>query len=118
MIKVAVPTRGSQVDDHFGHCELYTIYTLDVKDKAVIETETLPSPEGCGCKSNIASILKDKNVSVMLAGNMGAGAMNVLNSNGIEVIRGCNGPVKDVVDAFIEGVVADSGVGCEHHSCN
>lgn len=118
MIKVAVPTRGNQVDDHFGHCELYTIYTLDTKDKSIKETETLPSPEGCGCKSNIASILKEKNVRVMLAGNMGAGAMNVLNHHGIEVIRGCSGQTNEVVKSYLEGIIEDSGVGCESHSCH
>ena len=29
MKKVAVPTRENVVDDHFGHCEAYTVFTLD-----------------------------------------------------------------------------------------
>ena len=27
-MKVAVPTRGNVVDDHFGHCESYNIYNI------------------------------------------------------------------------------------------
>ena len=26
MIKIAIPTRDEQVDDHFGHCDHYTLY--------------------------------------------------------------------------------------------
>lgn len=50
----------------------------------------------CGCKSNIASILAEMGVSMMLAGNMGDGAVNVLNHSGIDVVRGYQGNVKDV----------------------
>ena len=42
-------------------------------------------------------------VSLMLAGNMGSGAVNVLNSQGIDVVRGCSGNVKAVAeDGFRE----------------
>ena len=69
-MKIAVPTRENVVDDHFGHCAYYTLFTVD-DDKNITDTETLPSPQGCGCKSNIASVLKEKGVTVMLAGSMG-----------------------------------------------
>ncbi len=112
-MKIAIPTRGNIVDDHFGHCEMYSIFT--VNDGKITNSEILPSPQGCGCKSNIASILKEKGISIMLAGNMGAGAMNVLNMEGIEVIRGCSGDTRLVIDAYIKGIITDSGIGCSHH---
>lgn len=119
-MKIAVPTRGNVVDDHFGHCEAYTIFT--VNGGSIEAVETLPSPQGCGCKSNIASVLKQKEVSVMLAGNMGAGALNVLNNHGIEVYRGCSGDVRKLVENYVSGNITDSGVGCNHdahdHQCN
>ncbi len=54
-------------------------------------------------------------VDVMLAGNMGDGAKNVLQRNGIAVIRGCHGPVEEVVAAYLAGRIADSGDACAHH---
>lgn len=69
-MKVAIPTRNNVVDDHFGHCEYYTIFTIS-EDKLIVCTEIQASPEGCGCKSNIASVLEEKGVELMLAGNMG-----------------------------------------------
>ena len=53
-MKIAVPTRGKVVDEHFGHCEYYTVFTIENKD--VLKSEVVKSPQGCGCKSNIASV--------------------------------------------------------------
>lgn len=113
-MKVAVPTRGNLVDDHFGHCEVYTIFTADANWK-IEKTEIIPSPQGCGCKSNIAATLKEMGVSAMLAGNMGGGALNVLNNHGIDVYRGCSGDVRIVAEAFLQGKISDSGEGCKSH---
>lgn len=89
-MKVAIPTRNNVVDDHFGHCEYYTIFTIS-EDKLIVCTEIQASPEGCGCKSNIASVLEEKGVELMLAGNMGEGAKHTLEDHHIRVIRGCSG---------------------------
>ena len=119
-MKIALPTRQSMIDSHFGHCEYFTVITID--DNRQIQTEEIvPSPAGCGCKSDIASVLADMGVSVMLAGNMGDGAVRVLNNSGIEVLRGCSGSVKDVAHQWLEGTLLDSGDSCaEHggHDCN
>jgi predicted Fe-Mo cluster-binding NifX family protein len=113
-MKIAVPTRSSVVDNHFGHCESYSVFSVGLNND-IESTEILPSPQGCGCKSNIASVLKEKGVDVMLAGNMGAGALNVLNNHGIKVYRGCSGDVKQLVNEFLNGKIKDSGEGCHHH---
>jgi predicted Fe-Mo cluster-binding NifX family protein len=113
-MKVAVPTRNKVVDDHFGHCETYTVFTVDTNNK-IRKAEMLPSPQGCGCKSDIAAILRELGVSVMLAGNMGGGALNVLQSHGIQVVRGCSGDVHKLVETFLKGNIEDSGEGCHHH---
>ena len=60
-MKVAIPTRNNVGDDHCGHCEYYTIFTIS-EDKLIVCTEIQASPEGCGCKSNIASVLEEKGV--------------------------------------------------------
>lgn len=112
-MKIAVPTRNNQVDDHFGHCDHYTIFTIE--DKQVVNTEELASPQGCGCKSGIASDLQRIGVEIMLAGNMGEGAKNKLETHGIKVVRGCAGPVHVVVGGYLAGAIRDSGKGCASH---
>ena len=68
MKKIAIPTREGMVDDHFGHCAYYTVVTLD-KQNQIVNLERLDSPEGCGCKSNIASVMQEMGITLMFAGN-------------------------------------------------
>ena len=115
-MKIAIPTRDGKVDDHFGHCAYYTIVTID--NGVEVERVTMPSPEGCGCKSNVASQLAADGVELMLAGNMGDGALNKLSSAGIRVIRGCKGNIDVVLTDYLSGRLVDSGVACDHHDCH
>jgi len=114
-ILIAVPTRfDNTVDDHFGHCRQYSLFTVG-DHNAVQEAGILPSLTGCGCKSNIAAVLKAKGVSILLAGNMGAGAVDVLQRQGIEVHRGCSGDARKTVETFLAGEWKDSGLTCAAH---
>ena len=113
--KIAIPTREGRVDDPFGPCAYYTIYTIE--NKQVVATETMPSPQGCGCKSDVAERLHAMGVTVMLAGSMGDGAKNKLESNHIKVVRGCTGDVAGVLKGYLAGFILDSGAGCASHEC-
>ena len=114
-MKIAVPTRDERVDDHFGHCDHYTVFT--VENNEVVNRETLASPQGCGCKSGIAADLQDIGVELMLAGNMGEGAKSKLNEYNINVIRGCSGNIDELIHSYLNGEVLDSGIGCSEHEC-
>lgn len=114
-MKIAVPvTNSNQIDDHFGHCEFYSVYTITEKGE-IANVETIKSVEGCGCKSSIASVLAEQGVTIMLAGGIGDGAINVLNNSGIEVIRGCSGNAVEAVKAFAAGQISDCGESCQQH---
>jgi len=101
MMKIAVPvTRENEVDDHFGHCEYYSVFNISTEGQ-IIDKQTIPSFQGCGCKSNIAGVLAADGVTVMLAGGIGGGAINVLNNAGIDVVRGCSGNAAELVKNFV-----------------
>ena len=116
MMKIAVPTVDNHVDDHFGHCDHYTIFTIE--DCLIVERTTLPSPQGCGCKSGVATTLAEMGVKVMLAGNMGDGAKRKLAENGITVIRGCSGDIDALVEHYLAGEIDDSGESCSAHGAD
>lgn len=113
-MKIALPSKENMIDDHFGHCEYYTIFAINDNNE-IVSQDTLKSPAGCGCKSNIAETLSNIGVKVILAGNMGQGAVNVLNSHGIEVLRGCQGNVQTVANSWLKGNLKDSGDICAEH---
>lgn len=114
MKRIAIPTRATKVDDHFGHCEFYTIFDI-AEDKSIAKTEILPSPEGCGCKSNIANILAKEGVSILLAGNMGAGAKSNLETAGLTVFTGFTGDINDAVKKYLNEGFTGSFVMCSGH---
>lgn len=113
-MKIAIPTKaGNSIDQHFGHCEFYSIFT--VEDNKIIDKQILQSPKGCGCKSNIASDLANIDVKIMLAGGIGNGAVNVLKAQNIEVIRNCSGDVDVLVNDYLLGNISDGGANCAAH---
>ena len=114
-MKIAVPTRDGVIDDHFGHCAYYTIF--EIENNEIVNSSRLDSPQGCGCKSGIAADMEAMGIEIMLAGNMGEGAKNKLESHNIKVIRGCRGDIEMVVRAYLIGLIKDSGEGCSHHEC-
>lgn len=115
MKKIALPiTRDNLIDNHFGHCEMYGIYTVNEQNE-IVSVDTLPSESECGCKSNIAGVLAAKGVTLMIAGGIGNGAIHVLNNQGIEVIRGCSGNATETVRLFLAGRITDSGESCRTH---
>jgi predicted Fe-Mo cluster-binding NifX family protein len=117
-MKIAVPvTKENQIDGHFGHCESYVVYTISDK-REISEIKSVESPQGCGCKSDIASVLASDGVTIMLAGGIGGGAINVLNYSGIEVVRGCSGDATEIVKLYLAGLVEDSGSSCHQHEAH
>ena len=116
-MQIAIPTKAGVVDDHFGHCEYYTIFTI-ANDKQISDTRRFDAPSGCGCKSGVAVTLQEMGVNVMLAGNMGDGAKNVLEKNNIKVVRGCSGDINEVISNYLKGDISDSGEGCDSHGAD
>jgi predicted Fe-Mo cluster-binding NifX family protein len=114
VMKVAVPARAGLVDEHFGHCKEFLVFAVTA-DGSLQGEATIPSAEGCGCKSGIASILARAGVTHLVAGNMGEGAVQVLSGQGIEVVRGASGDARQAALAFATGRLHDSGVGCAAH---
>lgn len=115
-MKIALPTKDGMVDNHFGHCENFTV--CYISDGNITSVETLPVQHGCGCKSGLASILRSIGVEVVLAGNMGDGARHKLAEQDIKVFCGCTGTVETVVKDYLAGDIKDSGGVCsENHEC-
>jgi predicted DNA-binding protein (UPF0251 family)/predicted Fe-Mo cluster-binding NifX family protein len=113
-MKLAVPTRDAMVDAHFGHCAYFSVFT--VEDGHITAEEKLESPESCGCKSGIAGELARLGVTTLIAGNIGEGAVHVLSSYGIEVLRGATGTARGAVEDYLAGKPLALGANCaEHH---
>ncbi len=114
MKKIAIPSKGEMIDNHFGHCDAFTVYSLSDENE-ITETAVFKGPDTCGCKSDLAQDLANDGIEVLLAGGIGQGAINKLKQAGIETFSGFNGTTKDVLNNWINGSKGDSSV-CPPHS--
>ncbi|MGX8795038.1 NifB/NifX family molybdenum-iron cluster-binding protein [Fusibacter sp. JL298sf-3] len=109
-MKIAIATKGTQTAGHFGHCEAFTVYTIDGANRSV---ERLDNP---GHKPGfLPNFLNDLGVKVIISGGMGAGAVEIFKEKGIQVITGATGPIDAVVQAYVEGTLTSTNTICNAH---
>ena len=102
-MKVAVSAIGtvldSEVDPRFGRCK-YLIF-IDPTTMEFEAVENSAAAGGAGIAT--AQLVASKGAQVVLTGNCGPNAYNVLSTAGIKVFTGVAGKVKDAVQSFKEG---------------
>ncbi len=124
MTIIAVPSNNeeginSSVSSHFGHCEYYTLVTLE--DNQVKEIKNIKNnhDEG-GCIGSVNS-LKNNNVNVLIAGGMGKRPFEFCNQAGIEIYQNVScSNVEEVLNAYKDGKLSKFGTqalcaGGQHH---
>lgn len=113
-MKIAIPSKSGKVEDHFGMSYMYTVFTVNNTNSVIHEEIITASPE-CGCRSGIIDKLSEIGVNTLLAGNMGEGAVNKFRKAGIDVVRGCSGDIKNVLNDYLNGKITDNGKTCREH---
>jgi len=117
-MKIAIPTKDNQVDEHFGHCDYFSIFELNEKKEVIAQSKLVTSKE-CGCKSNLADELAAQNVNIMLASGIGEGAIKKLKGQNIEVIAGFKCSVEEALNKYIRNDFFTNFTICtEHDSCS
>ena len=88
-VKIAVPSMApggleAELSPHFGHCDLFTLVTLDDgRITAVEAVPNVPHQQG-GCMAPV-NALAGHGVQVLVAGGMGMRPLMGFNQVGIEV---------------------------------
>jgi predicted Fe-Mo cluster-binding NifX family protein len=100
--KICITSQGkdfeAEVDPNFGRARYFLIMDPETMDFEAVENLNIEAAQGAGIKS--AQFIADKNVKILLTGNCGPNAQQVLQSSGIEVITGASGKVRDVFLKF------------------
>jgi predicted Fe-Mo cluster-binding NifX family protein len=117
---VALPSNNpggldAELAAHFGHCDLYTLVTLD--EQGVKEVAVLPGVDHQqgGCMAPV-QYLASHGVKAMIAGGMGLRPLMGFNQMGIEVFYGGNQPtsVGLAVAALSQGLLQRFS---QNHTC-
>jgi predicted Fe-Mo cluster-binding NifX family protein len=104
-MKIAVSSAGTdlnaQVDPRFGRCRYFVVIDPDTMEFEALENSSASSGSGAGVATG--QLIAGKGVEVVLTGNCGPNAFNVLEAAGINVITGVSGSVHDAVAGYKSG---------------
>lgn len=109
-MKVAVPSEGTNICVHFGHCESFTI--AEVEDGKVLNKKVLDAPPHE--PGLLPRLLAGEGVDVVIAGGMGSRAQDLFAQQNIKVISGASGSIDDALAAFIKGNLQTGPNVCDH----
>lgn len=112
-MKIAIPNNGSMVNQHFGMSKSFVIATIE--DKKIQNIEEISSAELAHQHQGLSDLLVAQGTTVVITGGIGEGAINGLQQNGLEVIKGASGEYKKVIEEYINGTLEDKNVICNHH---
>jgi predicted Fe-Mo cluster-binding NifX family protein len=106
VVTAAAPSLDGAVDPRSGRCPYFLIVESDDLTFEAIENPNVQLGGGAGIQS--AQLMNEKGVQFVLTGNCGPNAFQTLSAAGIEVIVGCSGLVRDVVEQFRNGRLGPS----------
>ena len=95
------PTLDTDVDPRFGRCSYFIIVDPDTMEFEEVENSSAMQAGGAGIATG--QMIASKDVQVVLTGNCGPNAHQVLSSVGIQVITGVSGKVKDAIEDYRTG---------------
>lgn len=113
VLKIAIPVVEGHLSAHFGHCEEFAIYDIDVENKNVLNQENAPPPQHE--PGVLPAWLSEKKVDIIIAGGMGTRAQELFTEKGIQVIVGApaEGP-DELINAYLNGALAAGENICDH----
>jgi predicted Fe-Mo cluster-binding NifX family protein len=96
----------STVDPRFGRCRYFVIVDSETMSFEVVENAGLNATGGAGIQA--AQTIANKGVDVLITGNIGPNAFNVLSAARIRMVTGASGTVKEVVERYKKGELQET----------
>jgi predicted Fe-Mo cluster-binding NifX family protein len=113
--RVAIARVGDAVAPHISQAEAFAVYDCAAGEAVRVGDLEMPSLS----VGFVLAFLQGHGIDAVIAGNTGGGFRALLAGNGIEVVRGVEGPVEDVARAYAAGTLERAEVACtEHDACS
>jgi len=111
MKKIALPIVDNKLSPHFGHCQYFSVFSIDNNEiKNIIEL--IPPPHEPGL---LPGWLAEKGVTDIISGGMGQRAIDIFNQNNINVHIGAQiKEAKELILDYIEGTLDTNENSCDH----
>jgi len=112
-LKIAVPVVDGRLSAHFGHCEEFVLFDVDVEGKKILSQERAPAPPH---EPGLLPVwLKEKGAHLIIAGGMGSRAQDLFTEKGIKVIVGASSDnPENIVENYLNGKLSAGENICDH----
>jgi predicted Fe-Mo cluster-binding NifX family protein len=110
-MKFAIPLAEGKLTAHFGHCQEFAL--VEVEANQIKSKETLvPPPHEPGV---LPKWLHDLGTNVIIAGGMGARALELFAQNNIKVVVGASALTpEELVKQYLDNSLQTGGNVCDH----
>jgi len=110
-MKFAIPLAEGKLTAHFGHCQEFAL--VETEENQIKSKETLvPPPHEPGV---LPKWLHDLGANVIIAGGMGARALDLFTQNNIKVIVGAAVLTpEELVKQYLDNTLQTGGNVCDH----
>ena len=110
-MKFAIPLAEGKLTAHFGHCQEFAL--VEVEDNQIKGKETLvPPPHEPGV---LPRWLHEQGTDVIIAGGMGAMALDLFAQNGIKVMIGAPTLTpEELVEQYLDDSLQTGANVCDH----
>lgn len=117
-MKIAITATGKNKDDildrRFGRCEYFQILNLEAGEIIVINNKGVSSGGGAGIAA--ASQLIDENVNIIVTGNLGPNAYELLDKAGIKAYSCKSVSVSMAIEMFQNNQLSHINTSVKAHS--
>jgi len=104
-MKIAIsatgPSLDAAVDPRFGRCAYFIIADAEQGTFEALENTNAAAGSGAGIQSG--QMIAASGAQVVLTGNCGPNAVSTLSAAGIQVVTGCSGTVREVIEQYKTG---------------
>jgi predicted Fe-Mo cluster-binding NifX family protein len=105
-VSASAGSLDSDVDPRFGRCQYFVIVDSKTMEFSAILNDSTNAAHGAGIQA--AQTVTNMGVKVVLTGNVGPNAFNVLSATGLKIVTGVSGSVRDAVEKYKNGQLQET----------
>lgn len=99
---------NAQVDPMFGRSQYFVFVDSDTMAFEAMANEAIAASGGAGIQA--AQTVVNKRVDVLISGNVGPNAFQVLSTAGVKIATGAYGTVQEAVEMYKAGRLSEAGI--------
>ncbi len=112
-MKIAIPLADGRLAQHFGHCEKFALVDVDPVTRQITASSEVEAP--AHQPGLLPPWLKERGVSLVIAGGMGSRAHSLFQEAAIEVLTGAPAESAEVlVRQYLDGGLVTGQDACDH----